>query len=81
MVDKLDPVDYGSFKILDDDRFVDMRLWKQVPDADFHELSSAVVSTDWIRFRKTGPAATFDRDEKTSAQEVFFRSHAHCRAR
>jgi Protein kinase domain len=75
-VDKLDPIDYGNFKILSDDRFVDMRLWKQVPDADFHELSSAVVSTDWVRFRKTGPAATFDRDEKTSGQEIFFRSHA-----
>ena len=74
-VDKLDPVDYSNFNILSDDRFVDMRLWKQVSDADFHELASAVVSTDWIRFKKIGPAATFDRDEKTSGQEIFFRSH------
>ena len=75
-VDKLDPVDYGNFNILSDDRFVDMRLWKQVPDADFHELSSSVVSTDWIRFKKTGRATTFDRDEETSGQEIFFRSHS-----
>ena len=75
-VEKLDPVDYSNFNILSDDRFVDMRLWKQVSDADFHELESAVVSTDWIRFKKIGPAATFDRDEKTSGQEIFFRGHA-----
>ena len=75
-VDKLDPVDYAPFNILSDDRFVDMRLWKQVPDADFHDLASAVVSTDWVRFKKTGPATTFDRDEKTSGQEIFFRLHS-----
>ncbi|HEX3316321.1 MAG TPA: serine/threonine-protein kinase [Gemmataceae bacterium] len=74
-VDKLEPVDYGNFNILSDDRFVDMRLWKQVPDADFHDLASAVVSTDWVRFKKIGPATTFDRDEKTSGQEIFFRAH------
>ena len=75
-VDKLDPIDYSQFNILSDDRFVDMRLWKEVPDADLHELKCAVVSTDWVRFKKTSLAKTFDRDERTTGQEIFFRPHA-----
>ena len=70
-VDRLEPADYKDFTILDDDRVFDLRMWKQVPDSEFHELASAVVTTDYIRLKKTGPATTFDRDEKTSGRDVF----------
>ena len=70
-VDRIDAEDNSAFDILGDDRVVDLRLWKEVPPENLHELQSAVIHTRRVRMRKTKPAQEVRFQSRTSGHELF----------
>ncbi len=72
-VDKLEPLDNSGFAVLSDDRIVDLRPWKAVPDDNPNEFHGAVVSIDRLRLKKVGSATAFYNDGRTSGRELFYK--------
>jgi hypothetical protein len=73
-VDKLDSVDNSAFEILSDDRVVDMRDWREVPQDHMNEFYTSVSTTRRVRARKIKPADTIQFQGRTSGFDLFSRS-------
>jgi serine/threonine protein kinase len=69
-VDQLPPVDNSAFETISDERFVDMRGWKEVPPEHSHEFYCAVNLHLRQRIKKIGPAETFDSRGRTSGLDL-----------
>ncbi|HEV3257978.1 MAG TPA: serine/threonine-protein kinase [Gemmataceae bacterium] len=76
-VDVLPAVDYSAFEILNDERIVDLRQWKQVAPERGSELVCASCMTRRIRLRKLQPVDEIRFEFRTTGTEVFASCSSH----
>jgi len=67
--------DLSSFEVLTDDRYVDLRDWRQLPPNDPGAVSYVVFHNRRTLIR-VGNATTYETEFRTSGRDVFVRGHA-----
>jgi hypothetical protein len=71
VVKRFEPADLSAFEVLSDERVVDLRLWKEVPADQTHELLSAVTMTRRVRLKKTKQAGEYSLENRTTGLDLF----------
>ncbi len=72
VVERLDPIDVSPFQVLNDQRIIDLRRWKDVPSDKLHELFSAVCQRRRVRLKKVKAANEYETEGRTSGLELFW---------
>ncbi len=67
--------DLSSFEVLSDDRYVDLRAWRQLPSNDSGAVSYVVFHNRRTLIR-VGNATNYETEFRTSGRDVFVRGHA-----
>ena len=76
-VDRIEPNANTAFEILGDERVVDLRGWKDVPDDQLNELVSSVTQVRNVSLRKVQPADKLRFPGRTSGSALFSRCLSH----
>lgn len=69
-VEKIETSDNARFDILNDDRIVDMRGWKEVPSDRLNEPHSLIAVTRRLRMMKNAEVPHFEMQARTTGLDV-----------
>lgn len=70
LVDRIQMGDNAAFDVLNDNRVVDMRGWKEVPQEKLGEMYSQITTTRRLQLKKTSPEQRFETEAQTTGLDV-----------